>query len=75
MMDDQTPAGFGGARSDKAPTGTSMSGGPTTGPMMMSMKKGGKVRKTGPILAHAGERVLSKKQAKRYDKDRASGRR
>jgi hypothetical protein len=37
----------------------------TTG---QNYKRGGKVRKTGLAKVHAGERVLTKKQAKRYRK-------
>ena len=35
-----------------------------------SYKKGGKVRKTGLARLHKGERVLNKRQAKRYSKKR-----
>jgi hypothetical protein len=35
---------------------------------MHSYKKGGKVKKTGLAKLHKGERVLTKKQAKKYDK-------
>jgi hypothetical protein len=31
-------------------------------------KKGGKVKKTGPAILHKGERVLNRKQTKKYDK-------
>ncbi len=42
-----------------------MQAGPTpNGPLMGSFKKGGKVKKTGNYKLHAGERVLTKKQAK-----------
>jgi hypothetical protein len=37
-----------------------------------SYKRGGKIRKTGMAKVHRGERVLSKRQAKRYA--RAKGR-
>jgi hypothetical protein len=33
-----------------------------------SYKKGGKVRKTGVAKVHKGERVLTKKQTKKFDK-------
>ena len=35
-----------------------------------SFKKGGKVKKTGLAKVHKGERVLTKKQNKRYMKSR-----
>ena len=34
---------------------------------MLSYKRGGKVRKTGAARLHKGERVLTAKQAKRFD--------
>ena len=33
-----------------------------------SYKKGGKVKKTGLAMVHKGERVLTKKQTKKFDK-------
>jgi len=33
-------------------------------------KKGGKVTKTGPAKLHKGERVLTKKQTKKYDEEK-----
>lgn len=33
-------------------------------------KKGGKVKKTGPAIVHKGERVLTKKQAKKFNQKR-----
>ena len=52
-------------------------GGPGGGEMapMMAMKRGGKIWKTGPYKLHRGERVLSRKQTAKYDKDRGSSRR
>lgn len=35
---------------------------------LQGYKKGGMVKKTGPIKAHKGERVLTKSQAKKYNK-------
>jgi len=34
-------------------------------PMLPSYKRGGKVKKTGPAKLHKGERVLTKRQAKK----------
>lgn len=34
---------------------------------MKKFKKGGKVKKTGPAIVHKGERILNKKQTKRFD--------
>jgi len=50
----------------KAPaeSGTRSSGADEMG----SYKRGGKVRKTGRAKVHKGERVLTAKQAKRYEK-------
>jgi len=39
-----------------------------------SYKRGGKVRKTGLARVHRGERVLTKKQAKRYRRGRGKSR-
>lgn len=39
-----------------------------------SYKRGGKVKRTGPAKLHKGERVLTKRQAKKYDKKRGSKR-
>lgn len=35
---------------------------------LKEFKSGGKVKKTGPAKLHKGERVLTKKEAKRYKK-------
>ena len=35
-----------------------------------SYKRGGKVKRTGPAKLHKGERVLTKRQAKKYAKKR-----
>lgn len=40
-----------------------------------ALRRGGKVRKTGMALVHKGERMLTKKQAKRYGRNRRGGRR
>ena len=40
-----------------------------------TLRRGGKVRKTGMALVHKGERMLTKKQAKRYGRNRRGGRR
>jgi hypothetical protein len=37
-----------------------------------SYHRGGKVRKSGPARLKKGERVLTKKQARKYDKKRGS---
>jgi len=40
-------------------------------PQLGSFKKGGKVKKTGSYKLHKGERVLTKKQAKRKSDTKA----
>lgn len=40
-----------------------------------TLRRGGKVRKTGMALVHKGERMLTRKQAKRYGRNRRGGRR
>lgn len=40
-----------------------------------SFKKGGKIKKTGLAKVHKGERVLNKKQTKKFDKAKAERRR
>jgi hypothetical protein len=42
---------------------------------MMSYKRGGKVRKTGPAKLHKNERVLTAKQTKKYDAQHKIGKR
>lgn len=37
---------------------------------LASYKKGGKVERTGPAKLHKGERVLNRKQTKKYDRKR-----
>jgi len=44
-------------------------------PTLGSYKKGGKVRKTGKYKLHAGERVLTKRQARKYRGGRRGKRR
>jgi hypothetical protein len=39
---------------------------------MQKFKHGGKVKRTGKAKVHKGERVLTKKQAKRYEKRKRS---
>jgi len=39
---------------------------------LSSFKRGGKVKKTGPAKVHKGERVLNKKQARKYEKKKKS---
>jgi hypothetical protein len=60
------PGGSGPSAGVPRPTpGGPVLAGPTPGgPLMGSFKKGGKVPKTGNYKLHAGERVLTKKQAK-----------
>lgn len=43
---------------------------PISSSSIASYKRGGKVRKTGLARLHKGERVLTKKQTRRYDKQR-----
>ena len=59
--------GPGGSAAPKATSADEM-GAETSG--VPSYKKGGKVRKTGLARLHKGERVLNKRQAKRYSKKR-----
>ena len=59
----------GGAGSDNVGSGGMGSPGPDEhGPSLGSFKHGGKVRKTGLIKAHKGERVLNKKQERKFEK-------
>ena len=57
-----------GKAAGKALEGMTESPGSSMG--IASYKKGGKVRKTGPARLHKGERVLNKKQTKKYEKKR-----
>ncbi len=41
-----------------------------SGAKIPKYKKGGKVKKTGMAMVHKGERVLTKKQAKKFDSKR-----
>ena len=50
---------------------TDASGGDTDA-MPASYKKGGKVRKTGKAQVHKGERVLNRKQTRKYERKRSS---
>ena len=53
--------------SDSVGSGGMGSPGPDEhGPTIGSFKRGGKVKKTGLIKAHKGERVLTKKQASKH---------
>lgn len=45
----------------------------TSGGGVDSYKKGGKVKKTGLAKLHKGERVLNKKQTKKYDMGKKGG--
>jgi hypothetical protein len=48
----------------------------SSGPQTMglsSFKRGGKVKRTGLAKVHKGERVLTKKQAKKRDKKKSKG--
>jgi len=58
-----------GKHAEKSSEGLSglASSGPDSSPMA-SFKRGGKVKKTGPAKLHKGERVLNKKEAKKYRK-------
>lgn len=40
---------------------------------IMQFRKGGPVRKTGVAKVHKGERVLTKRQAKKYSRRKAGG--
>jgi hypothetical protein len=44
-----------------------------SGSHMQSFKKGGKVKKTGLAKLHEGERVLTRKQAKKYGQKKGRG--
>ena len=60
-------------KNKKKTSAASDSGGPGTNPgsgTMPSMKRGGKVKRTGPVFVHKGEIVLNKRQAKRYKRKR-----
>lgn len=66
--------GGGGAGGDvPQPSGATTSWSPTA-ISVPSYKKGGRVRKTGLAKLHRGERVLNKRQEKRYEKS-AGGKR
>lgn len=60
---DQKETNSGGGGASDSGGGGEMSGAPAG-----SFKRGGKVRRTGKARVHKGERVLTAKQAKRYEK-------
>ena len=44
-------------------------------PIKASYRKGGKVKHTGPAKLHKGERVLTAKQARKYEKRKRGSKR
>jgi len=62
---------FGGGSGTKGPSDYGPS--PDQPGWAGSYKRGGKVRKTGIAKVHKGERVLTKRQAKKFGKGRRGG--
>lgn len=63
-----------GGRAKSASKGLSgLANSQTPTPQLASFKRGGKVKRTGPAKLEKGERVLTKKQSRKYSKKRDKG--